>query len=324
MSGVPDFALGTTIDFKFTTRRFSTGAPFALASGVISAYVDNSTTQITAGITLTADFDTVTGLNNVRVVLTSGNGYAAGTCIDFVITTGTVDSVSVVGEVVYQCTIEKQSALRPVTDGRELVVDANGLADANAVKVGPTGSGTAQTAGDIMADTNDIQTRLPAALVGGRMDVSVGAMAANVMTAAAAAADLTTELQSGLATQASVDTIDDFLDTEVAAILAAVDTEVAAIKAKTDNLPAAPAATGDIPSAATIATAVLTTAMTEAYAADGATFTVAQALYEIAQSIGDFSISGTTLTVKKRDGSTTAATYTLNDATSPTSRTRAT
>lgn len=31
--------------------------------------------------------------------------------------------------------------------------------------------------------------------------------------------------------------IDDFLDTEVAAILAAVDTEVAAIKAKTDNLP---------------------------------------------------------------------------------------
>lgn len=50
-----------------------------------------------------------------------------------------------------------------------------------------------------------------------------------------------------LATQASVNTIDDFLDTEiaailaavdteVAAILAAVDTEVAAIKAKTDQL----------------------------------------------------------------------------------------
>jgi len=70
-------------------------------------------------------------------------------------------------------------------------------------------------------------------------------------------------------------------------------------------------------------TTLLTTAMTEAYAADGATMTVAQALYEIAQSIGEFSISGTTLTVKKRDGSTTAATYTLNDSSSPTSRTRA-
>lgn len=39
-----------------------------------------------------------------------------------------------------------------------------------------------------------------------------------------------------LATQASVNTIDDFLDTEIAAILAAVDTEVAAIKTKTDSL----------------------------------------------------------------------------------------
>lgn len=61
------------------------------------------------------------------------------------------------------------------------------------------------------------------ALVGGRFDASVGAMAANTMTAAAAAADLTTELQSGLATAAALDTIDNFLDTEVAAILALLD-----------------------------------------------------------------------------------------------------
>jgi hypothetical protein len=46
----------------------------------------------------------------------------------------------------------------------------------------------------ILADTNDIQTRLPAALVGGRMDVSVGAMAANVITAAATAADFGAEI----------------------------------------------------------------------------------------------------------------------------------
>jgi len=41
---------------------------------------------------------------------------------------------------------------------------------------------------------------------------------------------------TSLATQASVTTIDDFLDTEVAAILAAVDTEVAAILADTNEL----------------------------------------------------------------------------------------
>ena len=109
----------------------------------------------------------------------------------------------------------------------------------------------------IEVDTQDVQARLPAALVSGRIDASVGAMADNVMTAAAAAADLTTELQSGLATASALSTVAGYLDTEVAAILAAVDTEVAAIKAKTDNLPAAPAATGDIPTASAIADAVL-------------------------------------------------------------------
>jgi hypothetical protein len=79
--------------------------------------------------------------------------------------------------------------------------------------------GTEQTAGDIIGDTNDIQGRLPAALVSGRMDSSVGAMAANVMTAAAAAADLTTELQSGLATAANLATVDTVVD----AILALLD-----------------------------------------------------------------------------------------------------
>jgi len=95
----------------------------------------------------------------------------------------------------------------PATSGRSIVVDAAGLVDSNMVKAGPTGAGTAQTAGDIMADTNDIQTRLPAALVGGRMDSSTGAMAANVQTAASTAADYVTELQAGLATSAALATV---------------------------------------------------------------------------------------------------------------------
>lgn len=50
----------------------------------------------------------------------------------------------------------------------------------------------------IQADTEDIQSRLPAALVGGRMDASVGAMAANVLTAAALAADAVAEIWAGI------------------------------------------------------------------------------------------------------------------------------
>jgi hypothetical protein len=51
---------------------------------------------------------------------------------------------------------------------------------------------------------------------------------------------------SSRASQTSLDTLDDY-----------VDTEISAIKAKTDNLPASPAATGDIPSADDNAAALL-------------------------------------------------------------------
>lgn len=180
MSYRGDINLGDTIDIKFCTVT-TTGAPTTLAgTPVISAYLDNNVTQLTAGITLTVDFDGVTGLNNIRVVATSGNGYATATNYDLIITTGTVGGTSVVGYVVGSFSIEKRSAgLRPATAGRTVVVDANGLIDSTAVKIGPTGAGTAQTAGDL----------------------------ATMITA-----------------------VDDF-----------VDTEVAAIKTKTDFLPSATA-----------------------------------------------------------------------------------
>lgn len=66
-------------------------------------------------------------------------------------------------------------------------------------------------------------------------------LAADAITAAKVAADVTTEIQTGLATAANLQTLDDFVDTEVAAILAAVDTEVSAIKTVTDALTAAAA-----------------------------------------------------------------------------------
>lgn len=73
-----------------------------------------------------------------------------------------------------------------------------------------------------------------------------------------------------------------------------------------------------------LVTDILTSQMTESYAADGSAPTVSQSLMLIQQILGDFSISGTTLTVRKIDGSTTASTFTLNDASTPTSITRAT
>ena len=73
-----------------------------------------------------------------------------------------------------------------------------------------------------------------------------------------------------------------------------------------------------IPSAATIATSVLTTVMTESYPVRGATFTLAQGLYDVVQQLSEQSVTGTLMTVKKRDRTTTAKTLTINDATNPT------
>ena len=88
-------------------------------------------------------------------------------------------------------------------------------------------------------------------------------LATDAVNAAALAASAVAEIQSGLASQASVDAVDDYIDTEMAAVLAAVDTEIAAIKAKTDLIPASPAAVG---SAMTLATDAVNAAVLAASA----------------------------------------------------------
>ena len=237
-----DIRLGDTIDVKFTTVN-TTGVPTTLAgTPVVSAYLGNNITELTAGITLTVDFDGRTGLHNVRVVASSGNGYATATNYALVITTGTVGGSSVVGYVVGTFSIENRSGLMPTTAGRTLDVSATGEAGLDWANIGvPTtsqtlsgttvgtatavttvnglaanvitaaaiaadaigaselaadavteiqsGLATAAALATVQADTDDIQARLPAALVSGRIDASVGAMAANVVTAAAIAAD---------------------------------------------------------------------------------------------------------------------------------------
>lgn len=84
------------------------------------------------------------------------------------------------------------------------------------------------------------------------------------------------------------------------------------------------AAIDAVPTAAENATAVLTTQMTESYRADGAAPTLAQGICETLAHLGESSIASTTKTIKQFDGTTTAETFTLNDATTPTSITRAT
>ena len=76
----------------------------------------------------------------------------------------------------------------------KIAADAIGASElaADAVTEIQNGLATASAVADVQTDTNDLQTRLPASLVSGRIDASVGAMAANTLTATAIASDAIT------------------------------------------------------------------------------------------------------------------------------------
>lgn len=113
--------------------------------------------------------------------------------------------------------------------------------------------------------------------------------------------------------------------------LATVDNVVDAILVDTAVIGAAGAGLTDLGGMSTAMKAevlvevlkVLVTQMSESYASDGSDPTLTQALMLIQQALTEFTISGTTTTIKKVDGSATAATLTLNDGTTPTGVTRA-
>jgi len=101
-----------TLNHKFTTRAL-TGVPTQFAgSPVLSIYKGSATgtekTSAEAYITLGVDFDGITGLNNVLIDLSGDVFFETGEDYAAVITTGTVDGVSVVGEAVFEFSIENR------------------------------------------------------------------------------------------------------------------------------------------------------------------------------------------------------------------------
>ena len=74
---------------------------------------------------------------------------------------------------------------------------------------------------------------------------------------------------------------------------------------------------------ATLVSQMWTTALTESYAALGANATATQLLYLLSQHFSNAAIVGTTKTVNKLDGTTAAATFSLDRATAPTTIVRA-
>lgn len=222
--------------------------------------------------------------------------------------------------------------LAPATAGRTLVVDAAGLADANMVKAGPTGSGTAQTAGDVYSKVSALTYT-----VANQVDVNVvdwKGSAAPAMTGdayariGAAGAGLTAVALTGTQTFNNTGT----WTGNIVGTLSTLTTYTGNTPQTGDNFtrmgaPAGASISADIaakPTAAQNATAVLTTQMTESYAALHTVPTLAQIMFEMRGLQAEKGVATTVLTIKKIDGATNAETFTLSDATLPVSITRAT
>lgn len=161
----------------------------------------------------------------------------------------------------------------------------------------------------ILADTNELQTDWAN---GGRLDLILDARAsqtsvddlptnAELATSQAAADDAT--LAAIAAVDTKIDTIDNFLDTEIAAIIttlgtpagASVSADIAAIEAQTDDIGAAGAGLTALASAANLAT--LTAYVDTEVAAikaktDSLTFTVAGVVDANIQYVNDTAVTG--------------------------------
>lgn len=256
-----DFDASLVIYGKFTTFRPSTGAAYALAgTPALSVYKDNSTTQSTTGVTLTADFDSVTGLNHFAIDTSAdGTFYAAGSFFDIVITTGTVDSVSVVGSVVGRFTIRKNSALKPTTAGRALDVSPGGEAGLDWANIGsPTTSvnlsGTTVSTTQAVASVSGAVGSVTGN-VGGNVTGSVGSIASGGISAASFAAGAIDA--AAIATDAI--TSAELAATATAEIATAVRTELATELGRIDvatSTRLASASYSAPPSAASVADAV--------------------------------------------------------------------
>jgi len=176
---------------------------------------------------------------------------------------------------------------------------------------------TASEIAALQSDTNDIQTRLPAALVSGRMDSSVGAMATGTLTASALASDAVTEIQLGLPTAAAVAAIQSDTDNIQTRLPAALS------GGRMDSITNAMAA--GVVTAAVIATDAIDA---DAVAADAVTkiqngLVTSSALDDVAAKIdsleavalGRWEVTGNQLILYEMDGTTPLATFDLLDAT---------
>lgn len=281
MSYLGSWKVDDLLTFPANTHRFDTGAGTdADAAPDYRVYEDETGTAILTGSMAKLDDANTVGFYTEQITLSAANGFEKGKCYTIYVT-ATVNSVAATMAHTFQIEAEVDANIVSDKTGYALSVtpptavqvrqeiDSNStqlaaiVADTNELETDWSDGGRLDlildarasqvTADAIETDTQDIQSRLPAALVLGRMDSNMQAAASGVITAAviatgaidadAVAADAVTEIQSGLATAASIAALNNLSAAQVNAEVVdalATDTyaELAAVPAATSSLSA--------------------------------------------------------------------------------------
>ena len=136
------YAAGSIIYRNFNTHK-ADGTPITLAgTPTARVYKDDGTTEDDSGITLTVDFDSKTGLHNVKIDTSQdATFYATGHDYSVVLSAGTVDGVSVVGYEIFKfrlgeipVDVVKISGDATAADNCEADYDGTGYAGGTIVK----------------------------------------------------------------------------------------------------------------------------------------------------------------------------------------------
>ena len=211
-----DFAEDATVRFKWNTVDSNGASVTRSTNGTINVYKDDGTDGTDAGVTDTEDFNSITGVHHCSIDTSTIAFYATGSDYTVVLEDGTIDSAAV-NAVLAQFSIENRNDKVDVREVDGTAVTPSSFLDGTDVNT---------TAIDGAATT----TRIPAALVNGRMNAdvngiaSVGARASDLAEIAqyliANPISLTTVVANGsiiarsLATDGTISTYSDSTDSQ--------------------------------------------------------------------------------------------------------------
>jgi hypothetical protein len=175
-----DFRSGKTVRRLFPTNAIAGESITIATNGTVQVYKNNGTSQSTAGVTFTEDFDGLVGVHAVDIDMSAdGTFYSSASDFECVLAAATIDGKSI-NTPLFCWSVENRSAVMPTADGRTIDLDVGGNVDVATVNttvtanLATTGLDTVRIESGISASaalTDDAGTQLT--YINGRQTLSV-------------------------------------------------------------------------------------------------------------------------------------------------------